>query len=186
MPPRRIPPVLIVISGPIASGKSSLARGVARELRREGVATAVVDLDQLYDMQTGALDGPKADSARWKAARHAAAALAESFAADGIAVVIVEGSFQSRPDRLLLTGSRRPRSDVLFVTLRVSYEEALRRAQSDPTRGVSRDPTFLRRHYERSSKLAIAPRGDLVIDTESCAEEEEIAAVVRAALALQR
>jgi cytidylate kinase len=118
--------VLIIISGPIASGKSSVALGVARELQRDDVATAVVDLDQLYEMQTHALDEPEADAARWRAARHAAAALAESFTADGIAAVIVEGSFQTQPDRLAFTASLRSRSDALFVTLRVSYKEALR------------------------------------------------------------
>lgn len=179
--------MLIIISGPIASGKSSVALGVARELQRDDVATAVVDLDQLYEMQTHALDEPEADAARWRAARHAAAALAESFTADGIAAVIAEGSFQTQPDRLAFTASLRSRSDALFVTLRVSYEEALRRARSDPTRGLSRDPAFLRRYYdEAASTLAAAPDGDLVIDTESHAEEEVVAVVVRAVLAQQQ
>jgi predicted kinase len=174
--------VLIVISGPIASGKSSIARGVARELERQAVSTAVIDLDLLYHMQAHTKGEPEGEAARWQAARRAAAAVAESFLGDGVAAVVVEGSFQDADARQALAASLRS-SGAFFVTLRVSYEEALRRAMADPTRGASRDAAFLSRYYDdRRSALGNVPPGDLVIDTERLTEQEAVATITRAVL----
>jgi adenylylsulfate kinase-like enzyme len=41
---------LIVISGPIASGKSTVAGALARECKRRGATAAVIDLDVVYEM----------------------------------------------------------------------------------------------------------------------------------------
>jgi cytidylate kinase len=175
--------VLIVISGPIASGKSSIARGVARELEREGLTTAVVDLDLVYHMQGHTSADQQGDASRWQAARRAAAAIAESFLKDGIATVLVEGSFQDVAAREVLAAVLQSTSEAHFVTLRVSYQEALRRAKADPTRGASRDAAFLRRYYDdRRSALENVPPGDLVIDTERLTEQEAVATIVRAVM----
>jgi predicted kinase len=174
--------VLIVISGPIASGKSTIARGVARELERQSVSTAVIDLDLLHDMQSRTNADADGEAAQWHAARHAAAEVAASCLRDGIAAVVVEGSFQDAGAREALAASLRL-SDALFVTLRVSYEEALRRAMADPTRGASRDAAFLRRYFDgRRPVLENVPPGDLVIDTERLTEQEAVAAIARAVL----
>jgi chloramphenicol 3-O-phosphotransferase len=155
--------VLIVITGPIASGKSTLARRVAAELEERGRSTAVIDVDVLYDMlqhDRAVQDG----TARWRAARNAAAVLAGSFARDGIEVVIIEDDLGTPTERADLLGSLP--SEALVVTLRVGYETALLRARADPSRGVSRDPAFLRPYYTaRSTLLEMA--GDLAIDTEA-------------------
>lgn len=45
---------LVIIVGPIASGKSTVANGVATELRESGEAVAVVDLDDVVEMIGGA------------------------------------------------------------------------------------------------------------------------------------
>lgn len=53
------------------------------------------------------------------------------------------------------------------MTLHVSYEEALRRAQGDPTRGLSRDPDFLGPYFAQVGQtLARTPATDVAIDTE--------------------
>ena len=137
--------MLIVITGPIASGKSTVARALAHELARVDVRAAVIDLDILEDMLTA--DGPKSDPATWTLARHAAATLANTFLSGGIAVVIADGSFNSTSDRAALEQHLATNVTPLYVTLSVSFEEALRRAQSDPTRGVSRDPVFLGEYF---------------------------------------
>jgi adenylylsulfate kinase-like enzyme len=57
--------IAVVITGPIASGKSTLGRAVAVELADRGSDAAVVDLDLVHEM----LDpggGPKTDAARWR------------------------------------------------------------------------------------------------------------------------
>jgi chloramphenicol 3-O-phosphotransferase len=62
------------------------------------------------------------------------------------------------------------------VTLRVSVEEALRRAENDPSRTFSRDADFLRRHY--SEAPVEARLGDLTIDV-GVATPSEIAHAIK-------
>jgi adenylylsulfate kinase-like enzyme len=158
--------MVVVITGPIASGKSTIARELARELKRARVRVAVIDLDLLHDMLT--TDGPTADDATWALARHAAATLANTFLVDGVAVVVAEGSFKAPDDRAAFARHLDTSVDPIYVTLRVSFEEALRRAQSDPTRGRSSDPAFLSPYFDAVDQaLAAVPATDIVIDTEA-------------------
>lgn len=156
--------MVVVITGPIASGKSTIALELARELGRAGVSVAVIDLDDVHD--TLARDGPETAEADWTLARREAATLANTFLAEGTAVVVAEGSFNTPGDRASFAQSLDGSVDPVYVTLRVSFEEALRRAQGDPTRGVSRDPAFLRRYFAGSDQALPTPVTDLVIATE--------------------
>ena len=169
---------VVVITGPIASGKSTVAREVARELTGRGVRTAVIDLDLVYDMLADG--GSKSDEATWALARHGAAALTNTFLDEGVAVVIAEGSFNTQADRTTYARHLEPPSDPLYVSLRVSYEEALRRAQGDPSRGVSRDPNFLGPYFAaRADLFAAGPSTDLVIDTERATATEAAKSIAR-------
>jgi adenylylsulfate kinase-like enzyme len=169
---------VIVITGPIASGKTTIARELGRELERSHVRMAVIDLDLLFDMLTA--DGPTSEDAKWGLARRAAAALADTFLEAGVAVVIADGSFNTPGDRATFARSFRTSVDPLYVTLRVSFEEALRRAQSDPTRGVSRDPAFLGAYFEGVDRaLATIPETDVVIDTEQATARSAAVAIAR-------
>ena len=54
------------------------------------------------------------------------------------------------------------------MTLLVSLETALNRVKLDPSRGISRDPNFLRNHYRTTARdLQGAATIGLVVDTES-------------------
>lgn len=63
----------------------------------------------------------------------------------------------------------------MYVSLRVDYREALRRARADPTRGLSRDPVILAAHFE-----SVEPPvpGDLVVDTAAVTVSEAARAIV--------
>ena len=158
--------MLLVVTGPIASGKSTLARAVACELERRGAKAAAVDLDLVYEM----LDPPrgaKTDRQR-EQARRMTGRLAAALLADGVAVV-VEGEFLTRDQRVEFTRVLPPAVvPALLVTLRVPSEVALRRAHDDPARGrVGVTPLFpLREHYEASTQaVRDAPSTDLALDT---------------------
>jgi adenylylsulfate kinase-like enzyme len=171
--------VVIVITGPIASGKSTMARELEREIERHGARAAVIDLDLVHDALPG---GPTSDDSRWTTARRAAATTANALGADGVAVVIAEGSVNLASDRRAFTTGLRSGADPLYVTLLVSYEEALRRAQRDPTRGRSRDPEFLSAHFAaRRDALANPPSTEIVIDTEQTTAPAAAAAIARLA-----
>jgi adenylylsulfate kinase-like enzyme len=171
--------VVIVITGPIASGKSTIAQALARELEQSGVRAAVIDLDLVHDALPETLAG---DDSSWTVARRNAAATANLLAADGVTVVIAEGSFNSPDDRSTFARDLRSDRDPLYVTLQVSFEEALRRALRDPTRGRSRDPEFLGAHFDaRRDALANPPTTDIVIDTERTTATAAAATIARLA-----
>jgi predicted kinase len=155
--------VVVVITGPIASGKSTTARELARELERTGVPVAIIDLDDVHDRLVS--DGRETDQVTWAVARREAATLANTFLTEGRAVVIAEGSFNTPGDRAEFSQYLDASVDPVYVTLRVSFEEALRRAQGDPTRGLSRDPAFLGRYFADMGQALPTPVTDLVIET---------------------
>jgi predicted kinase len=157
--------LVIVITGPIASGKSTVARELAHQLERSGVRVAVIDLDLVHDRR--ATDPGPAGDGTWTRARREAATVANGCLEDGVAVVVAEGSFNTPGDRAAFRDHLTTGIDPLYVTLHVSYEEALRRARGDPTRGRSRDPGFLGPYFETvGNALAHTPATDLAIDTE--------------------
>ena len=152
---------IVVISGSIASGKSTLARAVATELQRIGVAAAVIDIDVLHDMLPVDLDPT------WTTARPAAGSLAQAFLSASVQVVVVDGEFITPAERSSFLERVALPLTARFVTLRVGYDEALKRARSDPARGVSRNPAFLADHYANvEAGLDAAPDSDLVIHTD--------------------
>ena len=174
--------MLLVINGPIASGKSTLARAVADELGAEGSRTACIDVDLLYDMLVTPTGAAKGVESSWRLAREAAAGLTDAFLDGGVDAVVVEGRFFAK-ERAEYRAAMRTTVVPRFVTLRVSYDEALRRAQTDATRGASRDPAFLRPYFMRVEReIAAIPAGDLVLDT----EQLDVHACVTEALGLSR
>jgi len=118
-------PRLLVISGPIASGKSTVAGVLAAELRADGHGAMVVDLDRMYMMLDDT--SPMDDSNTWRAARRGAAALTNQFPQDGLELVIVEGTFWTESDRTDYTNCLATGLEPVFVTLRVAVDEAQRR-----------------------------------------------------------
>ena len=173
--------MLIVVTGPIASGKSTVARALHDELAGLDVSVAVIDLDVVEAMLSP--EGHSPDLATWTLARRATARLAGSFLAEGVAVVVADGSFNDPNDRAVFEQHLDAGVSPLYVTLTVGFEEALRRAQGDPTRGVSRDPAFLGAYFADATHVSASlPATDIVIDTESMsptAAAAEIAQVVR-------
>jgi adenylylsulfate kinase-like enzyme len=170
--------MLIVITGPIASGKSTVASKLAQELERIDVRAVVIDLDLVHDRLLA--QGKRSDESLWRLAREQTAADADALLEAGTAVVIAEGSFNLPSDRASLVRNVRAGSDPIFVTLRVSFEEALRRAQGDPTRGRSRDRGFLASHFEaRQDVLSAVPATDIVIDTEVMTPSAAAAEIAR-------
>lgn len=131
---------LIIITGPVGGGKSTVARHLADLLQLAGMKTAVIDLDELYCM---ARQQPGfGDRSVWKTARRGAADLIESFYASGMCASIIEGGFLTELEYMELRGHIVSEVRETFVTLLVSEEEALRRAQADPDPGrvASRRP----------------------------------------------
>jgi predicted kinase len=141
--------LVAVISGPIASGKSSLSRAVATRLEEIGeTEAAVIDLDVIYEMldPRGRPGRPKSDERLWSHARQTAGRLAALFLADGRHVV-ADGDFAADKALREFEGELSAHAPPRLVMLSVDFESALRRAQADVSRGLSRDASFLSAHY---------------------------------------
>jgi predicted kinase len=167
---------LVVVTGPIAAGKSAVGRGLARRARG-----AVIDLDLVYEVLAG---DPKSDEAVWSRARRLAGAMAAAALDEGLEVVVIEGEAWTPGHRAELLLHAPPAARVRWVTLTVSFPEALRRAQADPTRGLSRDPAFLRAHLDAFARALPWLRGaGEVIDTEALGEAGIVERLARGVLA---
>jgi gluconate kinase len=154
--------IVVVITGPIASGKSTLGRAVAVELADRGRDSAVVDLDLVYEMLDPS-GGPKTDGSRWRDARRLAGKIAAGLGEQRSAVV-VEGEFATDGQRVDFCDELPHDWRVSFVTLTVDFDEAWRRAMADPMRGASKDKNFLAAHYRALDDAKVGDR-DLVLDT---------------------
>jgi shikimate kinase len=141
--------LVVVIGGPIGSGKTSLSRATAARLEeRAGVEVGVIDLDLIYEMlDPRARSGrPKSDERLWSQARRVAGRLAAALLNEGRQVV-VEGDFAA--DVALAEFERELPEGVRLrgVMLGIDFETALHRTQADPSRGLSKDPSFLSVHH---------------------------------------
>ena len=99
--------------------------------------------------------------------------------------MIVEGDF-FEPERDEYLSAITTDTEPRFVTLAVSYEEALRRAEADPTRGPSRDPVFLRQHFDTLAIKASVSSSDLLIDTGRVRADEAVTQVLSFMAAVHR
>lgn len=176
---------LVVINGAIASGKNAVSTTLAALVERGGGRAAVIDLDELWfmlDHQT-----PRShELVHWLDARRAAAVLTDEFYRSGRDAVVVNGPFFTQAERTGYLAHLRTTVAPLFVTLRVSFEEAWRRAQGDPRRGLSKQREWLKRRHAESERL-MAPlfASDLVLDTDG-RPPDEIATDIVAALEAPR
>jgi shikimate kinase len=163
---------LIVITGPIAAGKSAVGRGLARR-----VGGAVIDLDRLYEVMAG---DPRSDGAVWSRARRLAGAMAAALFDEGLEVVVIEGEVWTPEHRAELLARAPPAARVRWITLTVSFPDALRRAGADPTRGLSRDPAFLRAHLDAFERALAWLRGaSEVLDTGALGEPKVVERAAR-------
>lgn len=133
---------LVLVTGPIASGKTTVARDLAARARVQGLRAASIDMDDLIFMVNGP-DWRTVKPTHWAAARQAAATLADAFYAGGANLVTLAGPFFGRSERDELIGSMRSSPTVVVVALEVALEEAIARASTDPTRTLSKDPVLL-------------------------------------------
>lgn len=173
--------LLVVVAGPIGAGKSTVADLLGQRFARVGSA-AVVDLDDVAFMQRDV-----AFPEVWRRSAIATAALIRGWFEVGTSAVVAHGPFFEADGYRSLLCSQDDEVEVRHVLLRVSYETALTRVSGENTRGMSRDPEFLRRTHQRFRRLeSTLPEMDFVFDTESVpadAVADEIAAAVHGLVA---
>jgi shikimate kinase len=141
---------LVVITGPIASGKSVVSTALADRLRAAGLSVAVEDLDDTV----ATMDASSEElELTWNKAREVHGDLVGELLASGVDAVIAHGPFYSKSDNFSLMRQAPAGIAVRRVMLLATYDVALERVAGDSSRGLSKDPSFLRSTYERFDQL---------------------------------
>ena len=169
-------PRLIVINGPIASGKTSVARALASWVRGRGKSAAAIDMDDLVEIVMGSEWGGSTP-AHWRMARTLATALIERLAELDVEVVVLSGPFFTEESRAeLREGLKLPA--ITFVTLEVSLEESIRRCLADDARVITKDPQFVSRIYN-GIEWRLLPADDVFLSTEATSLDDAVHTVAR-------
>jgi hypothetical protein len=114
----------------------------------------------------------------WEASHGPFAALVDGWMRAPVDVVVAHGSLSTTDDVAELASSVPAGAHVTLVLLRVSLETALIRVRSDPERGLSRDPDFLRATHARFAERLAA--SEVRFDHEFDTETTDLAAIVDA------
>lgn len=156
---------LVAITGPIGSGKSTVAELLARRLWAAGMTVALADLDDLAFAQRAELDL----SEFWRRAGVAHSGLVRGWFDAGVDAVVGHGPFFESRSYGSLFAATPADALVHHFLLRTPFEIALERVLGDPGRGpdaISATPEFLRATHENFSKVAGSlPDVDLEVDT---------------------
>ena len=163
---------VVVITGPIGSGKSSVASKLANRFNDAGRTVAVVDVDEIVAM----LRVPPEDAKwTWETARTPHGRLVGEWLSAGVDAVIAHGPFHSRIDDANLMRHIPSEVATRRVMLLATYEVALNRVKSDPSRGLSRDPTFLASTYEVfNQRLPEIEPCEWTFDTSICSVDDVV------------
>lgn len=157
------PTRLLLIVGPIAAGKSTIARALTAALRDTGQQIALVELDTIADMARPTLPD-------WADVHRIFASVTAQWLEAGLDLVIAEGP-GSRQEVEKVRRSVPAGTSVVTVVLTSSFEIAISRALSDSSRGVSRDEEFLAQEYRRWADELPRIEHELLLDTGIAAPE---------------
>jgi hypothetical protein len=172
-------PQLIVVVGPIASGKSTVADRLGRRFRDAGRPVAVLDLDDAVEAIGGF--NPDLTPERFRQAQLVFGQLVAAWLGQGIEVIAHGPFFQAEEDEALLHALPAG-TELRRVLLLTTYEVALERMTADPERRLSRYPAILRGTYDRVDRLlSLMPRSDWTFSTTTTSADQivdQLAAVL--------
>lgn len=155
-------PTLVVIVGPIASGKSTIAGALGERFRASGRRVAVLDLDELVET-IGGFVGLHAE--RFRQAQVVFGHLVGAWLAQGFDV-IAHGPFFHRDEDAALLHAIPDGVRLRRVLLHNTFPVALERVRADPERLISSYPEFLKATYDRVDELLpTMPPSEWTFDT---------------------
>lgn len=143
-------PQLVILTGPIAAGKNTVADRLTEILTEQGRSVVVADVDDIAAM----VGWPGAGRAGlWFAAHEAHGALVGQWMRSAVDYVVVVGPIYSEEEQAALTRTLPDGVAGLWVVIDAPVSVTLARAQADPGRVVSRDPEFHRSAHRRFREL---------------------------------
>jgi adenylylsulfate kinase-like enzyme len=174
-------PQLVILTGPIAAGKNTVADKLAQRLTGCGKTVVVADVDDVAAMvaRPGA-----AQVGLWFAAHEAHGALVGRWMRSNVEYVVVVGPIDSAEEQAALTRALPDDAAVLWVVIDAPVAVTFARAQADPERGLSRDPEFHHAAHRRFRELLPAMPADRTFDSEAM-DAEQIAAAIAATIGVR-
>lgn len=155
-------PILITITGPIASGKNTVADQVAEHCVRTGRTVVIADVDDVADM----VGDPGAGAAQlWFAAHQAHGALVAQWMQSDADVVISVGPIYTREEQSALYGRLPPDAKPLRVLIDAPLSATWQRVTEDVHRGMSRQRDFHESAHARYQSLKHQIPADLIFDS---------------------
>jgi len=168
----QLPLALVVIAGPQASGKSTTATALSDSLRELGERVALVELDQIAAMALPTLPS-------WDTAHAIFESVTAAWCRAELTCVIAEGSGSQAEVSRLLEGAPTTAVKVTVITT-TPFEVAFQRARTDPSRGISKQHSFLEAVYERWRSEMLQMEPDVLLDTDELDVEQSIDMIRRA------
>jgi adenylylsulfate kinase-like enzyme len=148
-----VPVPVLLVTGPVGVGKTSVASELSELFGKAGVHHALVDVDSLRWCYPRQADDPF----RVQPARHNLAAIWPNFQAAGADHLVLVDVIESRAE-LSQIQTAVPGADICVVRLHASVETLVTRVQHRET-GLARD-----RHLQRAEELAVHMDGNPVED----------------------
>jgi hypothetical protein len=171
-------PQLVILTGPIAAGKNTVADKLAGRLTARGKTVVVADVDDVAGMV--ATPGA-AEAGLWFAAHEAHGALVGQWMRSSVDYVVVVGPVYTAEEQVALTRALPDEAGMLWVVIDAAVSVTFPRALADPGRGLSRDPEFHHAAHRRFRELLPAIPADRSFDSVKM-DAEQIAAAIDAAL----
>jgi thymidylate kinase len=174
-------PQLVVLTGPIAAGKNTVADRLARIVTERGRTAVVADVDDVAAMVAAPGDANSslgaARAGLWFEAHEAHGALVGQWMRSKVDYVIVVGPIYAAEEQTALTRTLPDGVVPLWVVIDADVSTTLARAQADPTRGLSRQPEFHRSAHQRFRTLLSSIPADCVFRSEDQSADEIAAAI---------
>lgn len=166
---------LLMLTGPIAAGKNTVAEHLAQRLTTGGRTVVVADVDDVAAM----VGAPGAAAAGlWFAAHEAHGALVGQWMRSAVDVVIAVGPVYTEEEQRALTRTLPDAVSVRWVVIDAPVSVTLARAQADPSRGLSRDPDFHHAAHRRFRDLLPAIPAELTFNSSVSSADDIAAAIV--------
>jgi hypothetical protein len=167
-------PQLVILTGPIAAGKNTVAAQLAERLTARGRTVVVADVDDVAAMV--ATPGA-AQAGLWFAAHEAHGALVGQWMGSSVDYVVAVGPIYTVEEQAALTCALPDDAAVLWVVIDAPAAVTFARAQADPGRGLSREPEFHHAAHRRFRNLLPAIPADRAFNSAEMGADQIAAAI---------